>query len=104
MWDEKSFFDEPSLQGAIFPGVEEIKRKNFFNKYKETYQVPPPRTATLMYDLAALVSFLLYADDQKITEKDLFRGIDGDFSFENNIIKRNLSILKIQDGKAVLIN
>ena len=104
LWDEKSFFDEPSLQGAIFPGVEEIKRKNFFNKYKETYQVPPPRTATLMYDLAALVSFLLYADDQKITEKDLFRGIDGDFSFENNIIKRNLSILKIQDGKAVLIN
>ena len=43
-------------------------------------------------------------DGLKITEKDLFRGIDGDFSFENNIIKRNLSILKIQDGKAVLIN
>ena len=32
-----------------------------------------------------------------------FEGIDGKFSFENNLIKRNLNILQIKDGKALLI-
>ena len=32
-----------------------------------------------------------------------FQGIDGKFSFENNLIKRDLNILQIKDGKALLV-
>ena len=31
-----------------------------------------------------------------------FEGIDGHFSFENNLIKRELKLLQIKDGKALL--
>ena len=33
VWDDKVFFDEPSLQGAIFSGIEEKKRRKFFDDY-----------------------------------------------------------------------
>ena len=33
-----------------------------------------------------------------------FIGLDGEFSIKNNIVKRNLSILKIKDGKATSVN
>ena len=110
LWDERSFFDEPSLQGAMFPGIEESNRINFINKYIELYHVPPPRTATIMYDLSSLINYLLknFNDVEKIKtflDKDNnFFGLDGGFSIQNNIVKRNLSILKIKDGKANSIN
>jgi len=110
LWDERSFFDEPSLQGAMFPGIEESNRINFINKYIELYHVPPPRIATLMYDLSSLINYLLknFNDVEKIKtflDKDNnFFGLDGGFSIQNNIVKRNLSILKIKDGKANSIN
>ena len=33
-----------------------------------------------------------------------FDGVDGKFNFNNNIIRRDLDILKIQNGKATKIN
>ena len=110
LWDERVFFDEPSLQGAIFPGVEKSKRKNFFSRYIELYNIPPPRTTTVMYDLAALVNYLLNTN-RKISEikstlsdNNLFKGLDGEFSMKDNIVQRNLSMLKIYDGEAKLTN
>ena len=34
VWDDKVFFDEPALQGAIFSGIEEKNRQDFFEDYK----------------------------------------------------------------------
>ena len=33
VWDESIFFNEPSLQGAIFSGIEESERVDFFDDY-----------------------------------------------------------------------
>ena len=47
VWDDKIFFDEPSLQGAIFSGIDEVNRLTFLNDYEKIYQERPIRTATL---------------------------------------------------------
>ena len=111
VWDDKVFFDEPSLQGAIFSGIEEIKRKDFFYDYEYIYQEKPIRTATIPYDLMGIISYIA---DQKMTLQDAFKlldsgnirfdGIDGKFYFIKNSIFRELDILKIEDGKAKKLN
>jgi len=111
VWDDKIFFDEPSLQGAIFSGIDEAKRLNFLNDYEKIYQEKPIRTATLPYDLLGIVSYII---NQEMTiEKAYnlldnsqikFDGIDGKFSFVKNVIFRELDILKIDNGRASKLN
>ncbi|PPR44847.1 MAG: hypothetical protein CFH21_00172 [Alphaproteobacteria bacterium MarineAlpha5_Bin11] len=110
LWDDKSFFDEPSLQGAIFPGVESSNRQEFISQYRELHSVPPPRTTTVMYDVVSLTNYLVNnfnnIQDVKLFLKDNnnFFGLDGSFSITNNIISRDLSILQIDNGYAQKIN
>lgn len=111
VWDDKIFFDEPSLQGAIFSGIDEVNRLTFLNDYEKIYQEKPIRTATLPYDLLGIVSYII---NQKMTiaqAYDLldnsqikFDGIDGKFSFVENVIFRELDILKIAKGSAIKLN
>ena len=111
VWDDKIFFDEPSLQGAIFSGIDEVNRLTFLNDYEKIYQEKPIRTATLPYDLLGIVSYIV---NQKMTiaqAYDLldnsqikFDGIDGKFSFVENVIFRELDILKIAKGSAIKLN
>ena len=111
VWDDKIFFDEPSLQGAIFSGIDEVNRLTFLNDYEKIYQEKPIRTATLPYDLLGIVSYII---NQKMTiaqTYDLldnsqikFDGIDGKFSFVENVIFRELDILKIAKGSAIKLN
>ena len=111
VWDDKIFFDEPSLQGAIFSGIDEVNRLTFLNDYEKIYQEKPIRTATLPYDLLGIVSYMI---NQKMTiaqAYDLldnsqikFDGIDGKFSFVENVIFRELDILKIAKGSAIKLN
>jgi len=111
VWDDKIFFDDPSLQGAIFPGIEETNRLNFLNDYKKIYQEKPIRTATIPYDILGIVSYIInqemtigkaydFLDNNQIK----FDGIDGKFSFIENIIFRELDILKIAKGRALKLN
>ena len=110
VWDDKAFFNEPSLQRAIFPGVSIEKRKDFIDEYISAYNSKPKRIVTIMYDLISLISYIVenqpnlesvfkLLNDQSLS----FEGIDGKFSFENNLIKRELDILQITEGKALLI-
>ena len=111
VWDDKIFFHEPSLQGAIFSGIEESKRKDFFYDYEYIYQERPIRTATIPYDIMGIIS---YITDQKMTLQDAFQlldngnitfdGIDGKFYFIKNSIFRELDILKIEKGEAKKLN
>ena len=111
VWDDKIFFDEPSLQGAIFPGIEAKERKDFFSSYELIYNEKPIRTATIPYDLLGIVNHML---NKEMTIKDAynlldnssikFSGIDGKFSFIDNVIYRELKILKIEGGKAKKLN
>ena len=69
------------------------------------------RTSTLPYDFIGLVSYI-YNQNMSLKEvyellnnnKNKFDGIDGGFYFENNIIERDLGILKIISGEAIRIN
>ncbi len=110
VWDDDVFFHEPSLQGAIFPGVAIEKRQEFINSYLEAYDEKPIRTSTIMYDLVGLISYLIDKSENiglvielLNNNKINYDGIDGEFSFDENLIKRNLDILEISNGKAVMI-
>ncbi len=109
--DDKTFFFEPSLQGAIFPGVPEISRIKIINNYIEIYGDELLRISTLPYDLIGLINFI-YSKDYKLGDlvkllnnpNKKFNGVDGNFYFKNNMIERDLNILKIDNGNSVVIN
>ena len=109
--DDKTFFYEPSLQGAIFPGIPETRRINLINNYIEIYEEDFLRISTLPYDLMGLINFI-YTKEYKFGDviellnnpNKKFDGIDGNFYFKNNMIERNLDILKISNGNSFVIN
>ena len=109
--DDKTFFYEPSLQGAIFPGVPEITRINIINNYYEIYGDEFLRVSTLPYDLIGLINFI-YSKEYKLGDvikllnnpNKKFNGVDGNFYFKNNMIDRDLNILKINNGNSFVIN
>ena len=109
--DDKTFFYEPSLQGAIFPGIPETRRINLINNYMEIYEEEFLRISTLPYDLIGLINFI-YSKEYKFGDviellnnpNKKFDGIDGNFYFKNNMIERDLNILKINNGNSFVIN
>ena len=111
VWDDKAFFTEPTLQGAIFSGIEESNRNEFFLDYTQIYNERPLRTATIPYDLVGVLSYLVN-ENFNIQEtsnflnngKIKFDGIDGKFFFLNNIVSRELNILEIQNGNVKKLN
>ena len=111
VWDDSAFFDEPSLQNAIFSGIEENKRNKFFRAFQYFYDQKPMRTATIPYDLTAVLSYIISEDMTLNKSKDFlnnsnitFDGIDGNFFFSDNIIVRKLDILRIKNGTAKKLN
>ncbi len=109
--DDKTFFYEPALQGAIFPGVPEESRINLINNYKEIYDDEFLRVSTLPYDLMGLINFIYknkYNLDEVINLLNnpykKFDGVDGNFYFKDNIIERDLDILIINNGNSFLVN
>jgi hypothetical protein len=109
--DDKTFFFEPSLQGAIYPGIPERRRINIINNYIEIYDDEFLRISTLPYDLIGLINFI-YSKDYKLGDvirllnnpNKKFNGVDGNFYFKNNMIERDLNILRINNGNSFVIN
>ena len=109
--DDENFFFEPSLQGTIFPGVVKNKRNDLIYNYKNIYNDNFKRVSTLPYDLIGLLNYIFLNEMTLVQFKELlsdseikFEGIDGNFNFKNNMIHRELSILKITNGFAKPIN
>ena len=109
--DDKTFFYEPSLQGAIFPGIPETNRINIINNYMKIYDDEFLRISTLPYDVMGLINFI-YSKKYKMQDlvkllnnpNKKFNGVDGNFYFKNNMIERDLNILKINNGKSFVVN
>ena len=69
------------------------------------------RISTLPYDVMGLINFIY---SKKYKMRDLvkllnnpnkkFNGVDGNFYFKNNMIERELNILKIKNGNSFVIN
>ena len=109
--DDQNFFFEPSLQGTIFPGISLINREDLINKYTTLYDENLLRVSTLPYDLIGLLNFvfeknLSYSELINLlnNSKIKFDGVDGKFYFKDNMIERDLDILKINRGAAEKIN
>ena len=110
-WDDTIFFHEPTLQNAIFPGVEYNKRKKLIDEYINIYGEGLMRVSTLPYDLIGLLTYLInnnysVKEFYKLVENKnfIFDGVDGSFYFKNNLIERELKILQINNGEALQIN
>jgi hypothetical protein len=110
-WDDTIFFNEPTLQNAIFPGVEYKKRQKLIDDYVAIYDESLMRVSTLPYDLIGLLTYLINNNYnlkefyELIESKNfIFDGVDGNFHFKNNLIERELKILQIKSGKALQIN
>ena len=110
-WDDTIFFNEPTLQNAIFPGVEYKKRQKLIDDYFAIYDEDLMRISTLPYDLVGLLSYLIKKNYNLkefynlINDKNfIFDGVDGNFYFKDNLIERELKILKINNGQALEIN
>ena len=109
--DDENFFLEPSLQRAIFPGIERNNRSQLMQKYSKIYDDKFIRISTLPYDLVGLLNFVFSKNMDFNSLKLLlnnenvrFYGVDGNFYFKNQMIERDLKILRIKDGKALAIN
>jgi len=111
VWDDPVFFREPSLQKAIFPGVQIKERENLIKEYNNIYNSKLMRTSTLAYDMIGLFSYI-YQKNMTLNDvynllnnhNNKFDGIDGVFYFKDNIIERDLDILQISEGKTLKIN
>ncbi len=106
-WDDDVFYDEPSLNGSIYPGIEYVNRKQLVEDFYDLYSEKLFRTSTLPYDLVGLLSYVIDNDltigslYELLNQDNLkFSGVDGSFYFLNNSIERDLDILKIQNGHA----
>ena len=69
------------------------------------------RVSTLPYDLIGLLTYLInnnysVKEFYELVESKnfIFDGVDGSFYFNNNLIERELKILKINNGEALQIN
>ena len=105
-------FNDLKADELVFLDTEATKEKRtiFLEQYIDAYNSEPIRIATIMYDLIGLLSYIvnnkltLKTTLELLNEKELFyEGIDGKFSFDSNLIKRELNILKIQNGSTALI-
>jgi len=110
-WDDEVFYDEPSLSGSIYPGIEYKNRQQLNDDYKDLYKERLLRTSTLPYDLIGLLDYLINnnysisAFYKTLQENNVkFAGIDGNFYFSNNKIERDLKVLQIDRGQAKVIS
>ncbi len=110
-WDDEVFYDEPSLSGSIYPGIEFNKRQKLFNDYLSLYEERLLRISTLPYDLVGLLDYLINnhyttsALNKTLQNSNIrFAGVDGNFYFSNNRIERDLQVLQIKDGQVKVIS
>ena len=94
-WDDEVFYDEPSLSGSIYPGIEFNKRQQLSDDYKNLYRERLLRISTLPYDLVGLLDYLIINDYttsnlyETLKKNNIrFVGVDGNFYFLNTRISK----------------
>ena len=106
LFDDDALAANPALDGAWFAAPAPRQRKNFEQRYLQTYGSAPPRLSTLAYDATALASTLAQRvhnasafNRDAITNPNGFAGLDGIFRFrQNGMAERGLAILQYSNG------
>jgi branched-chain amino acid transport system substrate-binding protein len=113
--DDPALATEVNLDGAWFAAPSPTTRRNFENRYRETFAQKPPRLSTLAYDATALAATLarqgfktgdrdIYSR-KNLTNPNGFFGIDGIFRFRpDGTAERGLAILSFKNGEIVVID
>lgn len=101
-WDEPGIGAEPALVGGWFAAPPREARAVFERQYRDTYDVAPPRLATLAYDATALAAVLARASEEPdlgieaLTVSSGFAGRDGIFRFRpDGIAERGLAVIEV---------
>ena len=101
-WDTPQIRNNPVLAGAWFAGPEDKGFQAFAQRYQSTYGSVPPRNASLVYDGVTLAAGLIRSaglqrfQQNIITNRDGFIGIDGLFRFQpNGLNQRGLAVYQI---------
>jgi hypothetical protein len=102
----------PSLQGGVFAAPDPGLVNAFAGRYQAAYGEAPHELAGLAYDgIAAVGALIAQARSQggspfsteRLTQPAGFAGVNGPFRFNaNGDIQRNLAILEVQNGQAVV--
>jgi len=93
---EPGLGNEPSLNGAIFPGPDPAGRGRFEQAYGAAFGAPPPRTAGTAYDGAALAA---RAARGALPVGVSFMGADGPIQLrEGGQLGRGLAVFALRPG------
>ena len=110
-WDVPQIKNNPILAGAWFAGPEDKGFQAFAQRYQSTYGSAPPRNASLVYDGVTLAAGLIRSAGQQrfqqqiLTNRDGFIGIDGLFRFQSNgLNQRGLAVYQLTGSGAQVIS
>ncbi len=101
LWNDKSVWREPTLQGGLFASTDPEIKEAFIADYRRIYGRAPSELASSAYDAAAL-SILLADDDNLryngVTNPDGFMGVNGLFRFRiDGTAERGLAVSAIRE-------
>ncbi|WP_366654099.1 penicillin-binding protein activator [Fodinicurvata sp. EGI_FJ10296] len=102
LWDDSAIGRIEAVHGGWFAAPNPNLRRDFENRYQQTFGSAPERLATLAYDSVAMAAILARQPQgnpfgrQSLTDPGGFAGLDGIFRFQNNgLIDRGLAVLEV---------
>jgi len=105
LWDDKSLFADPKMNGAWFAATELTGYNAFAQRYRARFGQDPVRTSSLAYDAVSLVAALVKTQAEgrfsveTLTNPSGFVGVDGIFRFRRDgTSERGLAVMEIRDG------
>jgi ABC-type branched-subunit amino acid transport system substrate-binding protein len=105
LWDDKSLFADPKMNGAWFAATELTGYNAFSQRYRARFGQDPVRTSSLAYDGVSLVAALVKTQAEgrfsveTLTNPSGFVGVDGIFRFRRDgTSERGLAVMEIRDG------
>ena len=105
LWDDKSLFADPKMNGAWFAATELTGYSAFSQRYRARFGQDPVRTSSLAYDGVSLVAALVKTQAEgrfsveTLTNPSGFVGVDGIFRFRRDgTSERGLAVMEIRDG------
>ena len=111
LWDDPRIFADAALQGGLYAVPDPAGYANFAQRYQARYVAEPVRTASLVYDAAALVSALVRTHggqpitNEMLTNPSGFAGIDGIFRFKpDGTNERGLVVMQVATGGGQIVS
>jgi len=105
-WFDETLFQESALQNLHFPSINLKNFKKFKKKYKKVYGQNPNKVSILAYDALGLIYYCWINNNNNfktdyLYNKDGFKGLNGQFTIQNNGTSHQLKIYKISNNKFI---